>query len=85
MPSSEFSSWLVYFSEEPFGTVRDNYHAGIVASTMANCHSKKAFNPDDFMLKTEREVKRKNFESVRAAFRSLAKKKPCPEKNDLKS
>lgn len=84
MPSSEFSSWLVYFAEEPFGTVRDNYHAGIVASTMANCHSKRAFSADDFMLKTEREIKRKNFLNAREAFRTLAGKK-CPEKNDSKS
>lgn len=72
MPSSEFSEWLTYFSLEPFGTVRENYHAGLIASTVANCHSKRTFQADDFMLKTETEIKRKKFENARAQFRALS-------------
>ena len=36
---------------EPFGPERQDLHAGIIASTIANANSKKRFKPKDFMPK----------------------------------
>ena len=51
--SKELSEWAAYHSLEPFGYLRSDLQAGIVASTMANCNrtknSQKAFTPIDFM------------------------------------
>jgi len=50
--SSELSEWIKYFELEPFGPVRSDLSAGIVAATIANVNkgkSGKAFQPVDFM------------------------------------
>ena len=43
---------MAYYSLDPFGEVRGDLQAGIVASTIANVNKGKngrAFTPDDFM------------------------------------
>lgn len=58
MSSSIFTEAMNYYSIEPFGSKRDNMHAGLIAATVANVNiSKKRdkMSPDDFMLKTKRE------------------------------
>jgi len=50
--SRELAEWMVYDSLEPIGSVRIDLAAGIVASTMANCHrgkNQRVFSPLDFM------------------------------------
>lgn len=78
MPNSEFMSWMAFYSKYPFGIDRDNFHAGVVASTVANCHSKKQFKPSDFMLKGEDERRHNNLSTFVTGLRSLAK----PKKTD---
>jgi len=50
--SKELSEWMAYYELNPFGTVRDDLQAGIVASTIANVNrgkNDKSFTPSDFM------------------------------------
>lgn len=53
MGAEEFDRWCRYFQEEPWGVTRDNFHAALIASTIANVHRGKksrAFRVSDFML-----------------------------------
>ena len=50
--SRELSEWMAYYEVNPFGSVRDDLQAGIVASTIANVNrgkNDKSFTPSDFM------------------------------------
>ncbi len=50
--SRELSEWMAYYQLDPFGNVREDLQAGIVASTIANVNrgkNDKAFQPSDFM------------------------------------
>jgi hypothetical protein len=53
MDSSEIDEWLEYFKIDPFGTLRDDYNAGLIASMIMNQNrqkeSDKVFQPTDFM------------------------------------
>ena len=40
MPYAEFIQWLAVYRLSPFGDERADLRAGIVASTVANCHAK---------------------------------------------
>ena len=57
MDSFELTEWMAYSEVEPFGAERDNLHAAIVASTIANVNrgkNSKSFSPQEFMLHTEK-------------------------------
>jgi len=46
------SEWMCFYCLEPFGDVRGDLQAGIVAATIANANSgkgSKTFQPADFM------------------------------------
>lgn len=75
MSSEELTYWMAFDSISPFGAERDNYHAGVVASTVANCHSKKSFSPADFMLKDEAQKKQEGLQSFMKGLRAHAKQK----------
>ena len=50
--SRELSEWMAYYELNPFGSVRNDLQAGIVASTIANVNrgkNDKSFTPSDFM------------------------------------
>ena len=50
--SRELTEWIAYDTVEPIGAVRTDLAAGIISSTVANCHRGKntqAFTPMDFM------------------------------------
>jgi hypothetical protein len=52
MSAGEFRYWRAYDRMDPIGEERHDFSAGIVASTMANCHRSKdadAYTPSDFM------------------------------------
>lgn len=70
MASSELTRWMAFYSIQPFGVRRDNLHSAIIASTIANCHSKKRFTTSDFMIRDEVEESQqktmKFFEGLRA-------------------
>lgn len=49
--SLELTEWMAAYNVEPWGEDRSDLRAGIVASTVANCHSTKGheFKPSDFI------------------------------------
>ena len=52
MSGREFVHWMAYYNMEPFGEMRADLRAGIIASTIANVNRGKrhaAFKPDQFM------------------------------------
>lgn len=51
--SLELSEWMAFYSIEPFGTERDNLHAGVVASATVNLwrdSDDEPARPQDFLL-----------------------------------
>lgn len=78
MGASELAEWLVFWRMEPWGSYRDNVHAGLIAATLANIYRKKNTEPmsfEDFMLVTPEEHNRRQTEKTYKWMRSLAKKK----------
>ena len=49
MPARECAEWALLYSQEPFGDLRADLRAGIVAATVASGYSKKPMRPRDFM------------------------------------
>lgn len=53
MGALEFAEWMAFFRVEPFGDVRGDLQAGIVASTVANVNrdpkKRRPFSPADFL------------------------------------
>lgn len=76
----EMRDWSMYYALEPWGSARDNMHAGIVSSTVFNMLRSKDQEPRqfvDFMLKesdpaAESRAKTQKFV---AALRAMAKPK----------
>lgn len=58
LSSAELTYWIEHYRMEPFGQMRDNLHAGLIASTIANSNRRKGsapITPDDFMLKSKKQ------------------------------
>ncbi len=72
----ELAYWEAKFQVDPFGSWRENYHAGLIASQIYNAHRGKAdtVSPLDFILKTEGQAQ--DDESRRAVDWLLAMSKP---------
>lgn len=49
MPAREFAEWGVLYAQEPFGDLRADLRAGIIASTVASQYSNKPVRTRDFM------------------------------------
>ena len=78
MPGSLLAEAMTYYSLEPFGVERDNIHAGLICSTIANVNRGKnqpAFSADDFMLKTANQKRAEDTKNVLAFFQAMAVKK----------
>lgn len=60
--SRELTEWMAFFSlEGPTGDERDDWRAGMIASTIANVNrdtkkQKRAYKPQDFMPKYEQDA-----------------------------
>lgn len=74
MSIQEFRRWEAYYSLEPFGQERDNYHMATLASLYANTHSKTRFTTDDFMIIDSEQRKQKETSKVISELFSIAKK-----------
>lgn len=69
--STELTQWIAYYSIEPFGPAREDDRAGVVAATMANCHtgkSRKSYKPNDFF---PRKKARQTVEQMIALLKTL--------------
>lgn len=77
MSSDEFTHWIAYYSLEPFGQERDNIHAGIVASTLANINggSRKTWTAKDFMVIDKVTRQKQSTAQFLTGLKALAKKK----------
>lgn len=78
MTAREFARWMDFYKEEPFGPVRDNLHAGLVASMLYNANRRKGARPlsaNDFLLMTERERMERTTKRTLAAVKALAEPK----------
>jgi hypothetical protein len=75
MSHKEFTRWMAFYSLQPFGPRRDNIHAAMIASTVANCHSEKRFTTKDFMISDEVEDSKSKTMNFIANIRNLAEKK----------
>ena len=52
---AELQEWVAFYELDPWTEDRADLRAGIVASTVANCHSTKGkFRPRDFMVDYEK-------------------------------
>ena len=75
--SSEFAELLAEERINPRGVLRDNYHAGIIASTVANIYrssSSRIARPDDYILDFE-PAEEKNImpeEEMKAKLKQIA-------------
>lgn len=49
LPESELDVWQTFYDEQPFGLIREDLRAGIIAATTANTVVKKPMQPFDFM------------------------------------
>jgi hypothetical protein len=52
IPDRLLAEWIAYYQIEPFGVEKEDFRAGIIASTIANVNrqkGQKAFTPKDFM------------------------------------
>lgn len=62
IPNRLLIEWMDFYKLEPFGALRDNIHAGIIAATVwqsvLNPSDRKSIKPSDFLL-TEAEEKPK--------------------------
>jgi hypothetical protein len=78
MGSSELSEWRRFWAIEPWGPYRDNIHAGIVASLIANAFRGKgikAVSYQDFMLVDRGEHRNKKTTQFLGWLKAVAKPK----------
>lgn len=80
MGAAEYQNWWRYYSEEPFGPMRDNLHAGIVASAVINSRQGRkrgaaSVSASDFLLRTEREQRQTETQRSLAFLRTIGRRK----------
>lgn len=74
----EIQDWLQFYSVEPWGAVRDNMHAGMIAAMVFNVNRGERTNAltfKDFMLREAEQVKDNETQKFVATLRALAKPK----------
>lgn len=75
LDSREITEWMAYERVEPFGVVRENLHAGIVAATVANVNRgkhQKPFQPGDFVLEFGKGREEQTVEQMMAQLGMMA-------------
>lgn len=78
MSSSELVDWMAFDEMYPFGSDRDNLHAAIIASTVANCHSRRKVKPSEFMVKDEVQEREDNAKKFLTNIRAIARNNNSP-------
>lgn len=81
MTARELDDWARYYELEPFGAARDNLHAGIIASVIANQYRRKGaepITPADFMLVTREERRQRSLARGVAQLTALARRRKRP-------
>ena len=78
MTAREFSEWMEFARDEPFGPVRDNLHAGMITAMIYNANRRKNQKPmaaADFLLMTERERMERRTQKTMSTMKAIAIKK----------
>tara|TARA_R100000541_G_scaffold243_1_gene903 strand:- start:2515 stop:2775 length:261 start_codon:yes stop_codon:yes gene_type:complete len=77
MTRKELESWMIYYSEQPFGSWRDNYHSAMLCSILWNVNAGKGKgkSPDDFMFKTQTQKRQSTTQQTLGALQALAQRK----------
>lgn len=76
MGAWELAEWRYRYSRMPFGEVRDNLHAGIVASTNLNKNKRKGAKlsvASDFLLVTSSDKEVMNVKEIFGTLSGIAK------------
>jgi hypothetical protein len=74
MGASELREWMAFYQMEPWGPGRDNIHAGIIASVIANVFGGKA-KWQDFMLTSQEDHRKAKSQGFLAWLKAVAVKK----------
>lgn len=71
--SEELSEWEQFAQLHPFGCLRSDYQAALVASTIWNVNAKKKLKLEDFLLKFRKKPKKKPLtgSDIAAIFRGV--------------
>ena len=69
----EFAYWMAYNTLDPIGNDRADYHAALVAHTVASANSKKKLKFNDFVLKFGEEKKITDPAQILKYFKSISK------------
>ena len=56
MPATELTEWALFYAQHPFGEVRADFRAAIVASTVSASAGNKNAKPSDFMPLVNKEA-----------------------------
>ena len=77
MPLAEFQMWSSYYSQEPLGQWRDNYHSAMLCSILYNVNRGKspAKGVDDFIFKTPQQASQMKTQKTLATLRAMATEK----------
>ena len=75
MTSAELSEWMQYYTIEPFGQWRDNWHAATLAAMLFNINRAKgqqAAKASDFMYMDQEAAEQKRDAETLALLRSVS-------------
>lgn len=77
MSSREFTEWRQFYELEPFGPRRDNFHAGLITSSIFNVNRDRdkhpePFLPSEFMLGDTPVEEKQSPEDIYDALRNWA-------------
>jgi len=76
--ASELEEWMLFWKMDPWGSYRDNIHAGLIAATLANIHRSKnsrAITHEDFMLVDHSDYQKKKTRETLTWMKAVAKRK----------
>jgi len=77
MPAGEYLEWMDFERLEPFGSWRDNWHAAMNATLLANAHRDPKRSPirmDEFMYRDPETVQDQRDMEMLAGLRARRKK-----------
>lgn len=96
MSSSEFSEWMAYYNIEPFGPIREDLRAGMIAAPLLNIWVPRGgtrAKPSDWIMRFDKAAEEQDWETMKAmlqgftaAMKARAKggkmppKQPCTRK-----
>ena len=75
MPCSQFDKWYERFRKAPWGYEIENWRAGMICATLANCMlaPKTAYTPSDFYPQTRAQAETyKSAEEQLAIWKAMA-------------